>query len=408
MNSELLATLDYIEQERGISKAQLIEAVEKALLTASRKSIHPASDLSVRVNPRTGEIEAWAKLKVVEAFASADEITLAEVQKKLPNAQLGDIVDWEVTPRNFGRIAAQTARQAILQQIRKAEKETVQEEFKDQIGEIVNGNVRRIEAGNVIVDFQKAEGILSSKDKIPTEQYSPGDRINALLFKVDIETAGPSLILTRSNAAFLRKLFEREVSEIHDGVVEIVAIARDAGIRAKIAVRSNDPRVDPVGACVGMRGMRVRNIMNELNGERIDIIHYSDDLDEYVRNVLHPAKLLRIDANEDKKVMTIYVDPENSRLAFGKKAQNVKLAQRLLQWTINLVTEDPNAAFEEQKALAVQNLAETIGIRKDAAAILVNNGYLTPEGLRADAENLAGIAGLSDEDLRIILGALEK
>ncbi len=408
MNSELLATLDYIEQERGISKAQLIEAVEKALLTASRKSIHPASDLSVRVNPRTGEIEAWAKLKVVEAFASADEITLAEVQKKLPNAQLGDIVDWEVTPRNFGRIAAQTARQAILQQIRKAEKETVQEEFKDQIGEIVNGNVRRIEAGNVIVDFQKAEGILSSKDKIPTEQYSPGDRINALLFKVDIETAGPSLILTRSNAAFLRKLFEREVSEIHDGVVEIVAIARDAGIRAKIAVRSNDPRVDPVGACVGMRGMRVRNIMNELNGERIDIIHYSDDLDEYVRNVLHPAKLLRIDANEDKKVMTIYVDPENSRLAFGKKAQNVKLAQRLLQWTINLVTEDPNAAFEEQKAQAVQNLAETIGIRKDAAAILVNNGYLTPEGLRADAENLAGIAGLSDEDLRIILGALEK
>ncbi len=408
MNSELLATLDYIEQERGISKAQLIEAVEKALLTASRKSIHPASDLSVRVNPRTGEIEAWAKLKVVEAFASADEITLAEVQKKLPNAQLGDIVDWEVTPRNFGRIAAQTARQAILQQIRKAEKETVQEEFKDQIGEIVNGNVRRIEAGNVIVDFQKAEGVLSSKDKIPTEQYSPGDRINALLFKVDIETAGPSLILTRSNAAFLRKLFEREVSEIHDGVVEIVAIARDAGIRAKIAVRSNDPRVDPVGACVGMRGMRVRNIMNELNGERIDIIHYSDDLNEYVRNVLHPAKLLRIDANEDKKTMTIYVDPENSRLAFGKKAQNVKLAQRLLQWSINLVTEDPNAAFEEQKAQAVQNLAETLGIREDAAEILVNNGYLTPEGLRADAENLSGIAGLSEEDLQIILGALEK
>ncbi len=408
MNSELLATLDYIEQERGISKAQLIEAVEKALLTASRKSIHPASDLSVKVNPRTGEIEAWAKLKVVDAFASADEITLAEVQKKLPNVQLGDIVDWEVTPRNFGRIAAQTARQAILQQIRKAEKETVQEEFKDQIGEIVNGNVRRIEAGNVIVDFQKAEGILSSKDKIPSEQYSAGERINALLFKVDIETSGPSLILTRSNAAFLRKLFEREVTEIHDGVVEIVSVARDAGIRSKIAVRSNDPRVDPVGACVGMRGMRVRNITNELNGERIDIIHYSDNLEEYVRNVLHPAKILRMETDEDKKLLTIYVDPENSRLAFGKKAQNVKLAQRLLQWTINLVTEDPSAAFEEQKAQAVQNLAATLNITDDAAAVLVNNGYLTLEGLRADAENLSGISGLSEDDLQTILSALDK
>ncbi len=408
MNSELLATLDYIEQERGISKAQLIEAVEKALLTASRKSIHPASDLSVKVNPRTGEIEAWAKLKVVDAFASADEITLAEVQKKLPNVQLGDIVDWEVTPRNFGRIAAQTARQAILQQIRKAEKETVQEEFKDQIGEIVNGNVRRIEAGNVIVDFQKAEGILSSKDKIPSEQYSAGERINALLFKVDIETSGPSLILTRSNAAFLKKLFEREVTEIHDGVVEIVSVARDAGIRSKIAVRSNDPRVDPVGACVGMRGMRVRNITNELNGERIDIIHYSDNLEEYVRNVLHPAKILRMETDEDKKLLTIYVDPENSRLAFGKKAQNVKLAQRLLQWTINLVTEDPSAAFEEQKAQAVQNLAATLNITDDAAAVLVNNGYLTLEGLRADAENLSGISGLSEDDLQTILSALDK
>ncbi len=407
MNSELLATLDYIEQERGISKAQLIDAVEKALLTASRKSIHPASDLSVRINPRNGEIEAWAKLKVVEAFASADEITLADVQKKLPNAQLGDIVDWEVTPRNFGRIAAQTARQAILQQIRKAEKETVQEEFKDQIGEIIYGNVRRIEAGNVIVDFQKSEGILSSKDKIPGEQYSPGERINALLFKVDVETSGPSLILTRSNAAFLKKLFEREVSEIHDGVVEIVSVARDAGIRSKIAVRSNDPRVDPVGACVGMRGMRVRNIMNELGGERVDIIHYSDDLNEYVRNVLHPAKLLRIEADEAKKVLTIYVDQENSRLAFGKKAQNVKLAQRLLQWSINLVTEDPNAAFEEQKAQAVQELAENLGIREETAAVLVNNGYLTLDGLRADAANLSGISGIDGDELRIILGALE-
>lgn len=406
MNNELLAILEYIEQERGISKDQLIDAVEKALLSASRKSIHPASDLSIKLNPKTGEIKAWAKLKVVDAFANNDEITLAEVTKTLPDAKIGDIIDWEVTPKNFGRIAAQTARQAILQQIRKAEKETVQDEFKDQIGEIVNGNVRRMDAGNVIIDFQKAEGILSIKDKIPTEQYMAGDRINALLVKVDIETAGPSLILNRSGVQFLKKLFEREVAEIHDGVVEIVAAARDAGSRSKIAVRSNDPRVDPVGACVGMRGMRVKNITNELNGERIDIIHYSDDLEEYVRNVLHPAKLLRIDFDDAKQQMNVYVDPDNSRLAFGKKAQNVKLAQKLLQWTINLVTEDPNAEFEEKKAQAVTELAAALRVSSDVAAILVNKGYLTPDGLKADIDNLGSIDGLDAEAIQNIRAAL--
>lgn len=391
MNNELLATLECIEQERGISKGQLIDAVEKALLSASRKSIHPASDLSIRLDPKTGDLKAWAKLKIVDAFPGNDEITLEEVKKKMPDACLGDIVNWEVTPKNFGRIAAQTARQAILQQIRKAEKETVQEEFKDQIGEIVNGNVRRIEGGNIIVDFQKAEGVISAKDRIPMEQYTPGERINALLVKVDIETSGPSLILSRSNPIFLKKLFEREVTEIHDGVVEIVAVARDAGSRSKIAVRSNDKRVDPVGACVGMRGMRVKNITNELGGERVDIIQYSDNVEEYVRNVLHPAKLDGVDKDDIKKQLTVYVDAENSRLAFGKKAQNVKLAQRLMQWTINIVTEDQNAEFEEKKAQAVKDLASQLNVSEQAAEQLVNKGFLTLDGLRAAAGDLASL-----------------
>lgn len=406
MNSELLATLNYIEQERGISKDQLIEAIEKALLTASRKSIHPASDLSIKVDRKTGDIRAWAKLKVVEAFANNDEITLKEVAKKDPSAQIGDIIDWEVTPRDFGRIAAQTALQAIRQQIRKAEKETVMVEFKDQVGEIINGTVRRIDRGNVIVEFNKAEGVLGAKDKIPTEQYNPGDRINALLTNVDIEAAGPSLILTRANATFLRKLFEREVTEIHDGVVEIVGVARDAGIRSKIAVRSNDPRVDPVGACVGMRGMRVKNITNELNGERVDIIHYTDDLIDYVHKVFHPAKLLRVDVDEDRKQLTVYVDQENSRLAFGKEARNVRLAQKLLQWRISLVIEDPNAIFEARKAEAVQALADELSISEDSAAILVNKGYLNVDGLRADAENEDIFSGLSDAEIQSIRAAL--
>ncbi len=406
MNNELLATLEYIEQERGISKAQLIAAVERALLSASRKSIHPASDLSVKLNPRTGELRAWAKLKVVDAFPGNDEITLEEVQKKMPDVQLGDIIDWEVTPRNFGRIAASSARQAILQHIKDAEKATVQEEFKEFVGSIVSGTVRRIDAGKVIVDLQKAEGVLAGADRIPMEQYGPGDRLNALLLKID-DKASPSLILSRSHEDFLKKLFEREVSEIHDGVVEIVGVAREAGSRAKIAVRSNDSRVDPVGACVGMRGMRVKNITGELGGERVDIIHYTDNFEEFVRNVMHPAKILHMDIDRIKKQLTVYVDPENSRLASGKRGLNVRLAQRLLNWRIVLVTEDPQAEFEEMKAQAVEDLAAALDVSSETAEILVNKGYLNVEGLRADADNLEAVAGLSADDIQAIRSALE-
>lgn len=406
MNNELLATLEYIEQERGISKAQLIAAVERALLSASRKSIHPASDLSVKLNPRTGELRAWAKLKVVDAFPGNDEITLEEVQKKMPDVQLGDIIDWEVTPRNFGRIAASSARQAILQHIKDAEKATVQEEFKEFVGSIVSGTVRRIDAGKVIVDLQKAEGVLAGVDRIPMEQYGPGDRLNALLLKID-DKASPSLILSRSHEDFLKKLFEREVSEIHDGVVEIVGVAREAGSRAKIAVRSNDSRVDPVGACVGMRGMRVKNITGELGGERVDIIHYTDNFEEFVRNVMHPAKILHMDIDRIKKQLTVYVDPENSRLASGKRGLNVRLAQRLLNWRIVLVTEDPQAEFEEMKAQAVEDLAAALDVSSETAEILVNKGYLNVEGLRADADNLEAVAGLSADDIQAIRSALE-
>ena len=406
MNNELLATLEYIEQERGISKAQLIAAVERALLSASRKSIHPASDLSVKLNPRTGELRAWAKLKVVDAFPGNDEITLEEVQKKMPDVQLGDIIDWEVTPRNFGRIAASSARQAILQHIKDAEKATVQEEFKEFVGSIVSGTVRRIDAGKVIVDLQTAEGVLAGVDRIPMEQYGPGDRLNALLLKID-DKASPSLILSRSHEDFLKKLFEREVSEIHDGVVEIVGVAREAGSRAKIAVRSNDSRVDPVGACVGMRGMRVKNITGELGGERVDIIHYTDNFEEFVRNVMHPAKILHMDIDRIKKQLTVYVDPENSRLASGKRGLNVRLAQRLLNWRIVLVTEDPQAEFEEMKAQAVEDLAAALDVSSETAEILVNKGYLNVEGLRADADNLEAVAGLSADDIQAIRSALE-
>ena len=371
MNHELLAILEYIEQERGVSKDQLIDAVEKALLTASRKSIHPANELEVKIDRKSGDIRAWALLEVVAENPNNDQILLETARERMPEAQLGEKIRWEVTPKDFGRIAAQTAKQAILQQIRKAEKEIVRDEFADKVGQIVNGTVRRFDAGSIIVDLQKSEGILGSRDKVPGEQYMPGDRINALLVKVDINVAGPSLILSRTLPQFIRRLLEREVSEIHDGVVEIVAIARDPGVRTKIAVRSNDPRIDPVGACVGMRGMRIKNITNELGGERVDVINYSD-----------------------------------------KKAQNVKLAQKLTGWKIDIkAVEEPEAeeSFDEKKNRVTKDLSAQLGIPVEDAEILVNNGFLSIDGLKAvQVADLEAIEGLAPETVSTILEKLAK
>lgn len=407
MNHELLAILEYIEQERGVSKEQLVDAVEKALLTASRKSIHPANELEVKIDRNTGDLRAWAVLEVVAENPDNDQILLSTARERIPDAQVGQKIRWEVTPKDFGRIAAQTAKQAILQQIRKAEKAIVKDEFEDKVGQIVNGTVRRFEAGSILVDLQKAEGILSPKDKVPNEQYMPGDRINALLLKVDVNAAGPSLILSRTSPLFIRRLLEREVSEIHDGVVEIVAIARDPGVRTKIAVRSSDPRIDPVGACVGMRGMRVKNITNELGGERVDVINYSEDPEEFVANALHPAKAEQIDVNEEDRVVTFYVTPENSRLAFGKKAQNVKLAQKLTGWKIEIKTLEENEheeSFDEKKQRITKELSTELGVPLKETEILVNNGFLSIEGLKAvQVADLEAIEGLSPETVRAIL-----
>lgn len=410
MNNELLAMLDYIEQERGISKDQLVAAVESAIASASRKSIHPASKLEVKIDRKTGQVRAWAKLKVVDSFPNNDQITIEKARTVFPDVRAGDEIDWEVTPKNFGRIAASTARQAIIQKLRKAEKEIVKDEFQEKIGEIVNGTVKRMESGSIIVDLQKSEGIIEPKDKVPGEAYMAGERINALLVKVDTETGGPSLILSRSNAEFVKKLFEREVSEIHDGVVEIAGIAREAGMRTKIAVRSNDPRVDPVGACVGMRGMRVRNITGELGNERVDIIRYDEDILVYAANALHPAKLESIEPDEEHRILNIRINQENSRLAFGKKAQNVRLAQKLTGWNINfIIDEDEQESFEEKKAQIVGQLAEMLSIAPEKAALLVNNGYLSMDGLKtAGMKDISAIPGMDEASLNSISAALEK
>jgi N utilization substance protein A len=410
MNNELLTILEYIEQERGISRDVLVKAVEAALLSASRKSIHPASKLKVEVDPNTGDIRAWAQLEIVDSFPNNDQLLLERAKEKIPDVKLGDIVDWEVTPKNFGRIAAQTAKQAIMQQLRKAEKEIVRDEFADRIGTIINGTVRRFDNGNIVIDFLKAEGVLSMKEKIFGEQYMPGDRINALLLRVDIAGSGPSLIVSRTHPDFIRRLFEREVSEIHDGVVEIMGVAREAGSRTKIAVKSNDPRVDPVGACVGLRGIRVKNITTELSGERIDIVPFDEDIKKYAINSLQPAKVNSVEVDAMKNSLVVYVTPEQSRLAFGKKAQNVRLSSKLLGWNINIqILEDKKEeTFEEKLQKATSSLAKALGTNEDTASKLVANGIVSVDGVKAaGSEQVLAIEDIDQDEVNRIFDGFE-
>ena len=412
MANELLTVLEYIEQERGISRESLIKALETAILTASRKSIHPASELKVKIDPPTGKIQAWAVLEVVDSNPTCDQLLLARAKERFPDVKVGDKIDWEVTPSNFGRIAAQTARQTIIQQLRKAEKENVQEEFAERVGQIINGTVRRFEGGSIIIDFQKAEGIMPAKEKIHEEQYMPGDRINALLVNVDINSAGPSLIVSRATPDFVVKLFEREVAEIHDGVVRIMGIAREPGRRTKIAVSSDDPRIDPVGACVGIRGTRVRNITDELGNERVDIVPYDTDLAKYAANALLPAKVQSVEIDEAKHELQVTVNEEQSKIAFGRKAQNVRLSAKLIGWNITLKNESSERiappSIDEQIKAAAAKLAAELGVREETAAQLVKNGYVTLDGIRAaERAALLAIDGIDADELEKALDALQ-
>ena len=301
MNGELSSVLSYLEKERGIDRETLFLTVESAWLSASRKSVGPAKNVRIHMDRKTCDIKAFATVLVVDKVDNPhDEISLSGARRVKPDAQLGDNVEIEVTPKNFGRIAAQTAKQAILQKIRQAERNIVYEEYRDRVNDIVSGTIRRFERNDIVIDLGRAEAILSSKERISTEMYQVGDQVRALVLSVQDNAAGPSIMLSRSHPDFLRRLFQLEVAEIADNTVEIKGIAREAGFRTKIAVMSRDSKVDPVGACVGMRGVRVKNIVRELSGEKIDIVRYSDDVKTYVTNALSPAKLSKVEIDQDK------------------------------------------------------------------------------------------------------------
>ncbi len=410
MNSELLAVAEYMERERGIDRETLLSAVESALLSASKRSLGQAQEFRISIDRKTCDVRAFAQVKVVETVKLPhDEIALAAAKIINPNVTLGQIVELEVTPKDFGRIAAQTAKQAILHKIRQVEKEKIFEEYKDRKGDIVSGTVRRFERSDVIIDLGRAEAVLPAKERVPTEQYVAGDRIRAMILNIENAQNGTLITLSRSHPDFVRRLFELEVSEINDKTVEIRAIAREAGFRTKIAVISNDDKVDPVGACVGLKGIRVKNIVRELSGEKIDIVRWSDDVKTFVTNALAPAKLVRLNIDETMRTVNIIVDADQLSLAIGKKGQNARLTAKLTGWKIDIQKDEADITFEEKVAQAVASMAAIEGIGEENAELLVQSGYLNLEGiLAAELEDLESIEGVTPESARRIREAAER
>lgn len=408
MNSEFIAMLDYLEREKGIKRETLTEAISSALVAASKKSFACSRDVRIEINPKNGQIRAFAKPLVVETVVNLqEEISLAKALAINPEIGIGQEVEIEVTPSDFGRIAAQTARQAIAQRIRQIEKEMIYEEFKDRAGEIVSGTVRRFDRSDVVLDLGKFEGIMPSRERVSTEDYSIGDRIRAYVVAVENGQRGPEIILSRSHPNFIRRLFEIEVSEISDKTVEMRAIAREAGFRTKIAVHSANEKVDPVGACVGMRGARVKNIVRELNNEKVDIIRWYEDPKEFAREALKPARIRSIEVNESTHTLRIAVEKEDLALAIGKRGQNARLTSRLTGWEID-IQEDRTAAkaFEQQMGGAAHQLAESLGISEEEAKTLASGGMNDLAAiLTAEASDIEGVIGCGLEKAEAILAA---
>jgi transcription termination/antitermination protein NusA len=400
MNNELLQILNYMERERGLDREVLIQAVEYALQSASRKSIETDKEPRIEIDRKTCDIRAFSAMEVVEnPKRGANQIGLIRARKIKPDAIIGETVEIEVTPKDFGRIAAQTAKQAIIQKIRQAERDVVYDEYKDRVGDIVSGSVRQFNRSDIIIDLGRAEAVLPAAERVPTEEYQIGERIRGYILKVQSGTAGPSVVLSRSHPDFIRKLFQLEVSEIAEGIVEIKGIAREPGYRTKIAVASRDEKVDPVGACVGMRGIRVKNIVRELSGEKIDIIRWSEDAKTYVTNALSPAKLLKVEMDpEIPNLVHIMTDADQLSLAIGKRGQNVRLTAKLLGLKVDIHKDEREISFEEKVANAVNRLTMIEGISPEEAQTLVQSGFLSVEGILAvDAAELAEMTGWNAE-----------
>ena len=340
-NKELILALEELEKEKGIKKEYLLESIETALVTAYKRNFDSLENVKVVMDEKTGATHVFSLRDVKKKVENPEtEITVKEAQKINPDLAEGDVLETEIVPRNFGRIAAQTAKQVIIQKIREAEREIIYTNYNDRKGEIVSGLIQKADRNIVIMDLGKLEGVMPTKEQIPTEHYRVNDKIKGYVLDVEKGAKGdPQVIVSRSHPDFVRKLLEFEIPEIYEGVIEIKSISRDAGDRSKVAVYSPDPNIDPVGSCVGQKGVRIQNVINELNGEKIDVIEWNPDPSTFLASALLPAQIMAVDIKEEEKFAQVIVQDDQLSLAIGKSGQNVRLAAKLTGWKIDIKTE---------------------------------------------------------------------
>jgi N utilization substance protein A len=397
---ELLQIADAVARDKSIDRSIVLASMEDAMQKAARSRYGQETEVRAEINPRTGEVRYSRLMLVVEQIESdATQILLTDARKRNPAAQVGDWIAETLPPIEFGRIAAQSAKQVIVQKVREAERDRQYDEFKDRIGEVINGVVKRVEYGNVIIDLGRSEAIIRRDEMIPRELFRPGDRARAYVYDVRREQRGPQIFLSRTHPQFMARLFQQEVPEIYDGVIEVKSVARDPGSRAKIAVTSRDSSIDPVGACVGMRGSRVQAVVNELQGEKIDIIPWSADAATFIVNALQPAEVVKVVLDEDSSRIEVVVPDDQLSLAIGRRGQNVRLASQLTGWDIDILTEAEESErrqkeFNErtQAFMAALDVDEVVG------QLLASEGFRSVEELAyVETAEVASIEGF-DED----------
>lgn len=416
MSRELLLLVDALSREKNVARAIVFDALEQALASATKKRTNDEADVRVEIDQDTGEYESFRRwLVVADGLVENPEqqMSFSEAQKKLSDITIGDYIEEDLEPIDFGRIGAQAAKQVILQKIRDAEREQILSDFLERKEFLVSGTVKRMERGNAIIEAGRIEALLPRDQMIPKENLRPGDRVRAWLMKIDRQARGPQLILSRTAPEFIMKLFELEVPEIEDGLLEIKMAARDPGMRAKIAVKSNDPRIDPIGTCVGMRGSRVTAVTNELSGERVDIILWSADPAQFVIGALAPAEVQSIVVDEEKHAMDVVVDEANLAIAIGRGGQNVRLASELTGWSINLMTVEQSQEKSEFERSAIRGLfVAKLDVDEEVANILIDEGFSTleeiayvplSEMLEIDAFDEATVNELRDRARNVLL-----
>ena len=405
---EIVRGAEMLAREKGIAPEIVIDAIAEAIERAARLRYGAENRIQAEIDKKTGEVKLLRLREVVEEIENIEEqglqITLDQARQLHDGAQLGDMIAEDLPPIEFGRIAAQAAKQVITQKVREAERDKQYQEYKDKIGEIINGTVKRMEYGHVIVDLGQSEAIVRREELLPHEQFRSGDRIRAYIYDISRENRGPQIFLSRRHGEFMAKLFAQEVPEIYDGVIKIISVARDPGSRAKIAVASQDSSIDPVGACVGMRGSRVQAVVNELQGEKIDIIRHSEDQADFIVKALAPAEVVKVVLDEEGSRVEAVVPDDQLSLAIGRRGQNVRLASQLTNWTIDILTEAEESARRQKEFTERSELfIETLNVDEVIAQLLASEGFSSVEEVAfVEAEELVQIEGFDEETAKAL------